>query len=262
MKKDPFWLGVTGLIVVILLTGVIPILAQSMPGLKLGGTGTNSTKTQGAIPYVASGGNAFDFTSITSGQFMRGGGTGAPTGLDLFGSTNTWTAAQNFSGGVSTPSAASPPATCTVGDIFTDNNALQGMRFCVCESANTWQCPANALRIITDSTAYLGIHTINFPNGTSTNSPAQVVTFNGLKIQEQDGTPSGVFATIKFPNGTVTDNGGNIFSVKTAPTGTSPPATCAVGELFFDTDATTGKRLCVCDSTNTWKCPATAWTTP
>lgn len=33
---------------------------------------------------------------------------------------------------------------------------------------------------------------------------------------------------------------------------TSLPATCAVGDIYMDTDATTGQRLYLCESTNTW----------
>lgn len=36
------------------------------------------------------------------------------------------------------------------------------------------------------------------------------------------------------------------------PNGTSLPGTCVVGEQFMDTDATTGQRHYLCESTNTW----------
>lgn len=36
------------------------------------------------------------------------------------------------------------------------------------------------------------------------------------------------------------------------PNGTTLPATCAVGEQFMDTDATTGQRHYLCESTDTW----------
>lgn len=36
------------------------------------------------------------------------------------------------------------------------------------------------------------------------------------------------------------------------PNSTTRPATCAVGDVYDDTDATTGQRLYLCESTNTW----------
>jgi hypothetical protein len=36
------------------------------------------------------------------------------------------------------------------------------------------------------------------------------------------------------------------------PRGTTPPATCTVGAMFYDTDAALGSRVLVCDPANTW----------
>jgi hypothetical protein len=41
-------------------------------------------------------------------------------------------------------------------------------------------------------------------------------------------------------------------STKPSKTGTTPPATCAVGETFIDTDATASSQWLVCTATNTW----------
>lgn len=41
-------------------------------------------------------------------------------------------------------------------------------------------------------------------------------------------------------------------STKPVKTGTATPGTCAVGELFYDTDATAGSNLFGCTATNTW----------
>lgn len=41
-------------------------------------------------------------------------------------------------------------------------------------------------------------------------------------------------------------------STKPMKSGTSAPGTCAVGEMFFDTDATAGQNLYGCTATNTW----------
>ena len=39
---------------------------------------------------------------------------------------------------------------------------------------------------------------------------------------------------------------------KACTAGTSPPGTCAVGECFFDTDATAGQNVSLCTATDTW----------
>ena len=41
-------------------------------------------------------------------------------------------------------------------------------------------------------------------------------------------------------------------TTKPMKTGTSAPGTCAVGEFFFDTDATAGSNVYACTATNTW----------
>jgi hypothetical protein len=41
-------------------------------------------------------------------------------------------------------------------------------------------------------------------------------------------------------------------STRPNKSGTSPPGTCAVGDTFFDTDATVGNNIYGCTSTNTW----------
>jgi hypothetical protein len=50
--------------------------------------------------------------------------------------------------------------------------------------------------------------------------------------------------------GTVNMSGAT--TTKPVKTGTSAPGTCAVGEMFFDTDATAGQNLFACTATNTW----------
>lgn len=45
------------------------------------------------------------------------------------------------------------------------------------------------------------------------------------------------------------DVGGGVLEV---PNGTSLPGTCSVGQVFMDTDATSGQRIYACESSNTW----------
>jgi hypothetical protein len=64
----------------------------------------------------------------------------------------------------------------------------------------------------------------------------------------EDGT---VFPTLAGNNTLVGINdlsGGKLI----IPKGTTPPATCTVGELFFDTDAVGANQFLKCSATNTW----------
>lgn len=147
-----------GLLCVLLLLSGVFVFAQNTPGLSLGGTGTSSTQSQGALPVVASGGNSLTFSSVgTSGYFVRSGGTGVPTFLDLFGTANTWSASQALNGGVTstgtvnltsgtlrTPNSTALPGSCTAGDQYFDTDATSAQRFYVCDSANTWKAVAGS----------------------------------------------------------------------------------------------------------------------
>lgn len=57
---------------------------------------------------------------------------------------------------------------------------------------------------------------------------------------------SGSFAPIFNPGGS---SGG---VTTTITSGTALPGTCTAGQVFFDTDATSGQRFLYCDSTDTW----------
>ena len=71
-----------------------------------------------------------------------------------------------------------------------------------------------------------------------------------------------ILALASFALGQTTINGDRVITgawnasgataTKPAKAGTSLPATCAASEVFFKTDATAGKNLYACTSTNTW----------
>lgn len=72
----------------------------NVPGLNIGGTGTTATQSAGAFPVVGAGGNILAFSAVgTSGHFVRSGGTGVPTFLNLFGTVNNWSVRQEFGAG-------------------------------------------------------------------------------------------------------------------------------------------------------------------
>jgi hypothetical protein len=52
---------------------------------------------------------------------------------------------------------------------------------------------------------------------------------------------------------TVSSSGGGSSSqASSIANSTSLPGTCAVGDIYMDTNATSGQRLYLCESTNTW----------
>lgn len=69
--------------------------------------GTNASLSAAAGGLVYSTASALAITAAgTSGQFVRSGGTGAPTFFDLFGTANTWSAVNTFSAATATLVAA------------------------------------------------------------------------------------------------------------------------------------------------------------
>jgi hypothetical protein len=61
-----------------------------------GGTGSSLTGSAGGIIYAISTTQMGVAASPATGQFVRWNASGAPTGLDLFGTNNSWAAAQNL----------------------------------------------------------------------------------------------------------------------------------------------------------------------
>jgi len=75
---------------------------------------------------------------------------------------------------------------------------------------------------------------------------ARTITGTSSEVSVANGDCSGN-PTISLPSSI--DLSGK--SVK-IPSSTTLPATCAVGQIYMDTDATTGQRLYLCESANTW----------
>lgn len=70
-----------------------------------GGTGGAATPTAGAVAYGTGTAYAFNAQGV-AGQFLRSGGSGAPTWFDLFGSHNAWTGQQTVSNNIVRDGAA------------------------------------------------------------------------------------------------------------------------------------------------------------
>lgn len=82
-------------------------------------------------------------------------------------------------------------------------------------------------------------------------------TPTALVLANATGLPDGALSSnVPLKNGSNTYTGTQDASgaTRTAPVkvGTSAPATCTTGDLFYDSDATAGQNLLACTSTNTW----------
>lgn len=70
---------------------------------------------------------------------------------------------------------------------------------------------------------------------------------SAANIQSDKINLESIASTVRFTTG----------GVMGLPKGTSAPATCTAGDLFFDTDAIEGNGINVCTATNTWRYPST-----
>lgn len=123
---------------------------------------------------------------------------------------------------------ATLPATCTVGQIFFDNDATAGQNVYGCTATNTWTLQAGG-----GGTTY-------------TAGPSGALSISGSTIDVD---------TAYIPGKTTSNTwtGVNDFSgaTRTAPmkVGTSDPGTCTVGDFLYRSDADVVKK---CSATNTW----------
>ena len=177
-------------------------------------------------------------TSVIKGD-GAGAGVAATAGTDFSkpNTTETTSGDRTFTGAVDASGATattpakvgtSLPGTCSVGQEYFKSDATAGSNKYLCTSSNTW----------TQQTG-----------GTS----GGVSTIEGYNIAGSTASLDGfVIAELTGDN---TYTGINNFSNATrfAPKGgTTAPATCTVGDTFFDTDATAGQNWLGCTATDTW----------
>lgn len=88
------------------------------------------------------------------------------------------------------------------------------------------------------------------------NSTKPLVAGTGISISDTLGEATVAIDTAEVVRTSSTntltgtyDVGGGVLEV---PNGTSLPGTCSVGQVYMDTDATSGQRIYACESSNTW----------
>lgn len=86
--------------------------------------------------------------------------------------------------------------------------------------------------------------------------PAWADTYNLEELLEYVQSQRGFYPQWPGAIGKLRPGGGTIIQISTQASsianGVTPPATCASGDIWFDTDAASGFRLLICDSSNTW----------
>jgi hypothetical protein len=137
------------------------------------------------------------------------------------------------------PSGSSLPATCLVGDTFFVTTATAGENTYGCTSPNVWtlQSGGGGGSVASVSAGPTGALTVD--NTDPVNPIVDIDTaYVPSKTAGNDwlGNNNFLGAAATFP----------------AKGGISLPATCLVGEQFFDTDAPPGSNLFGCTATNVW----------
>lgn len=119
----------------------------------------------------------------------------------------------------------------TTGGVPTDlatDDIRAGQIVSLCYDGTNMQMQSNT------GNASVGVGTVTTVSGTA----------NEITVTNPSTTPGLSLATTFDISGKT--------STKPVKTGTTAPATCSVGELFYDTDATAGQNLFGCTATNTW----------
>lgn len=136
--------------------------------------------------------------------------------------------AVNFSAGpthtlpIKVGTVAGLPATCTIGEEYFATDAIAGENVYLCSATNTWTQQGFGLPF-------------NFiAAGTNLN---HLTMGNGSTFDT---------------TGTAIVNFGTASATTPAAVGAALPATCSVGQIFFNTAVTAGSNVYLCTSTNTW----------
>jgi hypothetical protein len=160
--------------------------------------------------------------------------------MSLIGGTGSGGAAAGV------PSGTTPPATCTVGQVFFDTDAPAGRNVYGCTTTNTWTLEGDGVGTaggLPDPGAN-GIVVRN--NATPTTINRTIIgTTNEVTIANGDGVAGN--PTVSFPPTVSLASHGLVF-----PSSSGAPPTCTTGQIYFDTAASAGRNVFGCTATNVW----------
>lgn len=191
--------------------------------------------------------------NVTNGDGVSGNPTFALSStLDLSAKTST----KPMKTGISVP------ATCSVGEYFFDTDATAGQNTYACTATNTWTLQGdgggggslpsqtgNSGKLLTTDGTTASWETLAAGAGVSISQTAGQKTVAVDSTQVPYLALNNAFLGNNTFGGTVDLSGASAVRLKT---GTAAPATCTVGDAFFDTDATAGQNIYGCTATNTW----------
>ena len=225
----------------------------------LGGTTSYARGTTPPATCVV--GDAFFNTSAVAGQNWLG-----------CTASNTWTVlggTTSYARGTS-----SPPSTCVVGDAFFNTSATPGQNWLGCTATNTWtllggttsyargatppatcvswRCILQHFRDPGSELARLYSHQYTGPLLSGATSYARGITLVQLLVSWRCILQHFCDSPGQNWLGCTAANTWTVLGAPSYLRGTSPPSTCVVGDVFFNTDATAGQNWLGCTAANTW----------
>jgi len=175
--------------------------------------------------------------------------------IPLLGANNAWTGANDFTAatnfyirrGAGVPAAAECDAAGEVGQLYARSNAAAAsasLYVCANNGAGTyaWELGGGGGGLADPGgNGFLDRTALN-----TTAARTLTGTANEIAVTNGGGGGNPVFSL-----SSTFDISGKT-STKPMKSGTTAPVTCAVGEMFFDTDAAAGNNLYACTATDTW----------
>ncbi len=185
-----------------------------------------------------------DFVTLTGVQTIATGTKTMTAKLDLGGGT------------LEVPNSVTLPATCVLGELYLDTNATTGEQLFACTATDTWTLQGDG-----DSGAGSGdimsgdtlsgdvVATLQDDGDTPVALAAGSVSGGaGGEVLDSSIDENDLDESIAY---TGAWDGGS--SSHELPNSTTLPLTCAVGQVYVDTDASpAARRLYICTATNTW----------
>lgn len=243
----------------------------------LGGDASTNTSTSvdgESVLFSGTGGKTLKRSTLTATVVKSASGvrSAATAGSDYSapGTTETTSGDRTFTGAVVATGASSTapnksgtslPGTCTVGQTYFKTDATAGQNHYGCTASNTWSVLGAGDVSSNTSTSVDGEVALFSNTGGKTIKRA---TLTASVVKSASGVQSAATAGSDYsaPGTAETTSANRTFTgalvatgaSRTAPnkSGTSLPATCTVGDTYFKTDATTGRNVYGCTSTDTW----------
>lgn len=225
----------TGILKVTTTTGVVSVAVKGTdyPGLDFANVFTTAQAVQ-------------PDTDVISLTLRRNGAAQTANVLEVQTELNATLASIDKTGAITAPSFTGDVTGNVTGNASTATALAANGANCSAGSAPLGVDTAGAVESCTNYAEEPGSNGLVARTAANTMA-ARTITGTSEEISVSNGDGASGNPTLSFPN-TV-----NLSSkILRIPNSASLPATCTVGDLYMDTDATTGQRLYACQATNTW----------